>query len=213
MVRTNIGGWKHGYYATPDDIRDEVSCVVCHKEPYSWLVSCYDYLKLNEPFHKFLKNPLTMKGIVYKDNGKSPYVIRAASPIHYWNNMTLHWCGIKLQRGLGKQNSNHKNSVYHIRYEEVLRDPQKTLDQHFLQYRTVGGFNRPLQELKRNQDKHATSDMLSDKNFNKRRDYYLGNKYFKKYTPETLDYVNSQLDTNALREAGYGLIPRLPKLD
>lgn len=199
-VLVNLGGWKHGYYAAPWIIGQEVHIAVVAKDPYAWLVSLYNYWgpkrkkKIGQDldgvsFSDFLHNR------VYFENQQSiPYLLRAANPIQHWNNMYFHWSSIRL---------NVKN-VCMMAYEAFLIDPENSLEI----MRKVLGLKRKSKDivLPTNILKPTGENIeLSKKTWND-KEYYLQKEYLAYYTPELIEFVNSQLDIELMIQFAYNYV-------
>ena len=86
-VLVNEGGWKHGYYIIPWSLKKEVDIISIIKNPYSWLVSVYNYWGPDRKknigpnlkgvdFDTFVRNRYLgeqQKGI--------PFIMRAKNPV------------------------------------------------------------------------------------------------------------------------------------
>ena len=113
-VLVNAGGWKHGHYCAPWVLDQEVHVVVMTKDPYSWLVSYYNYSKPNKTFSEFVRNQ-----VVFGEDSGTPALYYAANPIQHWNNMYFHWSTIKI----------NAKKLAMISYEALLKHPEEIIKQ------------------------------------------------------------------------------------
>lgn len=200
-VLVNIGGWKHGHYNLPEIVGRELDVAVITKNPYAWLWSVYDYWsppkKLNigpdltdVTFEQFLHNKATFE----RQRGV-PYLIRAANPIQYWNNLNYHWSSIQMA----------KSKLCLITYESLLYNPHQMILQ------IMKGFELdPISEDLDFVDSKKTfvpsgeSIKQSENDFSKLR-YYSNREYMQHYDPSTVQFVNEQLDKDLMQRLGYQL--------
>ena len=201
QVLVNLGGWKHGTYATRDILGTEIDLVILAKNPYAWLASVYDYWSppkkfnvgpdlTNVSFEEFIKTPIYLE----KQRGV-PYMFRAANPIQHWNNMYYHYQSIiteekkkcivtyeSLMVGISPVLIQLADAfdLEPVRWDLTFRDSKKV-------FGPAGEVVKP-----------------SDDQFDK-YEYYAKKKYLDKYTGELVQYVNSQLDETVLSNMGYQL--------
>lgn len=192
----NLAGWKHGFYCIPWQGK-EVDVVVIAKSPYSWLASVYNYWKppkklnigpnLNDvSFDEFCHSKA-----LFELQAGIPFLYRASNPIQYWNNLNYHWCTIRL--------NDHKLIV--VNYESLLYDPKGTLSE----------ISNSLNLKPKNDDfieiNHdfvpAGEKIMPSKESWPHRNFYENKDYLKMYTPELLEFVNSELDEQLMQTLHY----------
>lgn len=195
-VLVNLGGWKHGHYMCPWAVGRELHTLVIVKNPYAWLTSIYDYWGPNRtlnigpdlrgiPFDDFVRNR-----IVLEPQKDIPYLLRACNPVHHWNNMNFHWTSIRL----------NEKSLFVLTYESLLNNTEKCLEQ-------IGkSFG-----LKRKQELQDCANIIipsgedvhvGDKKWTK-GEFYKEEEFLEMYTPETIKFVNDQLDLDLMIGFGY----------
>jgi hypothetical protein len=191
----NAGGWKHGCYCAPWTLGREVHVITITKNPYAWLVSLYNYWSNKKhgvgpdlrgvTFEEFLH-----KKIAFEKSSGAPYLLRAKNPVEHWNNMHYHWLSIVV---------NVKQSLI-IPYEILLASPNEILDAIAQNLR-----------LQRKSELHTCTKVLEpgeesakigEKDW-ENRDYYVAEKYLNDFTPDMLNWVNSELDEEVLACIGY----------
>lgn len=200
-VLVNLAGWKHGYYAAPWILGEEVHVLVVSKNPYAWLVSLYNYWGVNRkrnvgpdltgvPFEEFVRNK-----VYFEKTQNIPFLIRASNPIQHWNNMYFHWSSIHL---VGKK-------LHLMQYEKIITYPNESL-QEISQSFDI----KPKGELATICDKtlepSGETVSISQENWSS-KDYYLNQEFINFYTPELLEFVNEELDMDVMLQFGYDYIP------
>ena len=197
-VLVNEGGWKHGHYMIPWTMGKETHVVSLIKNPYSWLVSVYNYWGPNRKknigpdlrgveFEDFVRN----RYLAEKQRG-IPFLLRAKNPIQHWNNMNIHWLSLRLS---------NKRSCF-ITYETLMENLGQSL--------TIVGQSlgiKPKYEnkwvdndktfLPGDDNQWKTADEVCD------REYYKNQGWKSHYTPELLEFVNSELDLDLMVQFGY----------
>lgn len=197
-VLVNLGGWKHGYYAAPWILGQEVHVLVVAKNPYAWLVSVYEYWTSHEqgskvgpdlfgvPFSEFVTNRLCLER-----QQENPFLYRASNPVQHWNNMYYHWMSVY---------TNEKKTIG-ISYESFLTMPLATTDllgNSFGLKRT----DRPIYINPKILEPGTESMNVGTRMWD-RHDYYHRKDYLNYYTPSLLNFVNSQLDLEVMVMFGY----------
>lgn len=174
-IKTNEGGWKHGYVVSRCHFNKELDLIITIKNPYAWLVSIYNYFHPsghNTSISKFIRNKYCYEGMVNK------------TPIHHWNTMNKHWCHLMLL--------NHKVVV--VMYEDLLCIPEYACnliaDQLNLE-RKSNSFYIPQNQVMANAKEN---DKLFDKS------YYLEKKYLNQFTSDDLEYIQENLDSELYKE-------------
>jgi hypothetical protein len=182
--------WKHGYIS--DQHRDwnqdgqPVRLIICVKNPYAWLVSCYNYFMTNQhadptidqsfqkawDFDQFIQNPS----------------YHFANPIDRWNGLVRHW----LEFPTNKQFSEiilHESMLDTQGQRSVLERIEK--NQQFARKRDVIN----------GASKRVGIGMRLQGNFN--FEYYQQKHYMAHYSENLLDFVNQLIDPNILTLLGY----------
>jgi hypothetical protein len=195
-VLVNLGGWKHGHYMAPWSVGKEVHVVVIVKNPYSWLTSVYDYwgtsrrLRIGPdltgvPFEDFVQNRIYVEA--QKD---IPYLFRASNPVQHWNNMNFHWTTIRL----------NSKSLFVVTYESLLSNQEQCLQQIS---KSFGLTRKPKLESCDNVVLPSDEEIhIGDKKWDKER-FYKNEQFMDMYSPETLKFVNDQLDLDLMIGLGY----------
>ncbi len=199
QVLVNYGGWKHGHYAAPWTLGQEVNVAVVAKNPYAWLVSIYNYWGPNRkknigpdltgvPFDEFVRNR------VYFEYQKSiPYLIRASNPVQHWNNMYFHWSSIRLG----------DKRICMIAYEAFLADPAYNIEI----LGKVLKLNPKAETLVSDKVLEPAGEKPKEgSEFWKDKEYYLSQDYLKMYTPKLIEFVNDQLDIELMLQFGYDYV-------
>ena len=198
-VLVNIGGWKHGTYAAPMILGQEVDILVVSKNPLAWLRSMYEYWGPNRErnigpdlrnvaFEQFVKSP-----VVFEKQKDIPYLFRAANPVQYWNNMYFHYLSIFTEQ---------KRCIA-ISYESVLSDFYKSMLKlsDFFDLEPVSEDLEFTQEQKEFIPSSETPK-TKDQPFSK-LEYYKQRGYMKYYSQDLLEFVVNQLDREVLSKLGY----------
>ena len=199
-AKFNSYGWKHG--VIPITNTSQETKAACDwtfnitKNPYSFLVSMYDYasnLNLNvkantDNFSNFLKN----KFVVY-DGNDSNVELRFANPVEYWNSIV--W------------NHNSNKEIIHIQYEELIKSANfeffKQLPSFDLIPKTDEFFT-PDFKVKRMNDASKYSDV--NKHETKKvfkSDIYSEHRYLSEYNKDDFDFVLKTIDEDLIIRLGY----------
>lgn len=181
----NAGGWKHGHYCAPWSLGQEVHVLTITKNPYSWLVSSYNYWKPDVSFDKYVKGRI----VVEKQAG-TPFLYLAANPVQHWNNMHYHWLSIRL---------NNKKSLV-VPYELLVVMPQQVMEGVGIELglKEKSGFANTLNIMSAGEE-----NPLPSSNEWKDRNYYANNEYMHKFSEDLIKFVNDQLDREVMGVLGY----------
>jgi hypothetical protein len=196
----NLGGWKHGAYAAPWMIGKEVHILGLVKNPYSWLVSVYDYWGPNKKlnigpdlsgvtFDQFVRNR-----IIAEAQRDVPFLFRAANPVQLWNNWNFHWSSIRL----------NTKKLHFVTYESLLKNTNEVVNQ----IGQVFDIKRKTNEIVGSETTFTPSGETvkpSDVKFGK-LDYYRNMDYMNHYTPDLLEFINNELDMDLMVNFGYNLV-------
>lgn len=194
----NTGGWKHGHYMVPWSLQKEAHVATIIKNPYSWLVSVYNYWG---PKRKKNIGP-DLRGVEFKDFVRNrylgekqrgiPFLIRAKNPVQQWNNMNIHWLSIRLA---------NKRSCF-VTYETIMANLSRSME-------VIG---KTLELEQKNKDKWVDNKKtflpgddskinVSKETFNKA--YYQNESWKSFYTPELIEFINGELDLDLMTQFGY----------
>jgi hypothetical protein len=206
-VLSREGGWKHGPYEVPKRLGRELDCVICVKNPYAWLVSIYNYRhpKKDIPFPAFVRSPIH---IVHP--GGPDRAIHKPNPVRLWVEMNEHWLSVKLQ--------SHRLFVF--AYEKVLAAPRESIQElvttlklerrvpltHRLKT-AVGAaaqepeFFVPPRQLGALRDDYKKKNLAAGTTFDPGQ--YTRQEFFRAFTPDLLDFVNENLQSDLVTRLGY----------
>ena len=108
VVLANEGGAKHFEYRVAKVLGRELDCVVCVKNPFSWLTSFHRWYHRRDDttLGEFLSQPLSTTSSVTDQR------YSAKNPVRYWNELNAHWLDIPVRA----------HRVLVSRYEDVIRD-------------------------------------------------------------------------------------------
>ena len=121
--------WKHGSYIG-HLLKEEYPAVIVTKNPYAWLVSCYNYWRKypigpeldNFSFEQFIKaTPCTLEGCE-----TVPFMFRAKNLMQYYWNANYNWTSVR------------STPIFVVQYEAVLEDAEGV----FAQMANVFDFER-----------------------------------------------------------------------
>lgn len=196
-VLVNEGGWKHGHYYAPWILKKEVHVVSIIKNPYSWLVSVYNYWGPKREknigpdlqgveFSDFIRN----RYIGEKQKGL-PFLMRAKNPVQHWNNMNIHWLSLSLKQ---------KKSCF-VTYETLIESLAPSLEMLCQNL----GLKKLHENQWINQEKtfvpSSKAWKVGEKNFD--IDYYRNQAWMSMYTPELIEFVNNEIDLDLMAQFGY----------
>lgn len=183
----NVGGWKHGHYKIPLTLEHEVHVLTIVKNPYSWLVSMYNYWKNKNigqdlcgvPFKDFVKNRA-----IFERQKDVPYLFRAANPVQHWNNMNFHWCSILIDT----------KKLFILRYESLISNKEMCLNE----------ISKLFSLKRKDVIQDCTNSMIPADELPKpseqkwQKEFYDNRAYLDLYDQETFDFVNNQLDLDVM---------------
>lgn len=182
-------GWKHMKVKSPNFLEDtvatskNVSFVTLTKNPYSWLLSLHkrpyhgDRNSPQEDFEAFLTNEYKPKGRDNVGNSKT-------NSTQLWNAKNASYIDLaKVFSGVT------------VRYEDLLDDPKQTLT------KICQGWDVDWDESSFENYSDSTKDSHKDANFY--RDYYLGEKWREKLSPQAVEIINSEVDAELMAHFGY----------
>ena len=180
-------GWKHGRVLRLPARRngEAVRFVVCVRDPYSWLVSCYRYFK--KAFGRDKTLPVGFSPLMSFDLWVTRSSYEFLSPTDRWNRMNRHW----LERLPAS-----RTAV--VRHEELLVDQPAVMErigsELGLVPRLACGFRSILRRV----------DVI-DQGAPVNRDYYLKRGFLSEYTRPVCGLVSGELDRKLMGRLGYTL--------
>jgi len=182
-------GWKHGipHYTLLKNRASEVAVICLVKNPYSFLHSLFKrpyHYQGQKPntFEAFLKQPWQC---IPRDNSMN---LRLDNPVKLWNLKTAAYLNTISHLG---------NNSMIVKYEDLLKDPSgivKSIQKKF-----------SLESKREVFENISQASKQGDQDYAFYKDYYLNNKWLEKYNPESLQFVNQQLDKTLMRELEYAL--------
>lgn len=171
-------GWTHGTPQTYDkEVEAKTLFLFIVKNPYSWLLSFKDkphtdikgkYDKID--FGKFLRTPV--------ESHKSPIEMWT-----YKHSIYLWFMG-------------NVDYAHLVRYEDVLRDPKKVIDEIIDKY----DLSKSKSYFKNIDNTTHPSGRITDDKFGK-KEYYLKKKWRKEL--EDVDLINGFLNRKVMKKLGY----------
>jgi hypothetical protein len=182
--------WKHGFIS-PEHRNwrhdgEPVRLIICIKNPYAWLVSCYNYFVENYHADGTVDRAFKMSWD-FENFVKSPsYDFK--SPVDRWNTLLRHW----------------------LEFPENMEFTEIVLHESLLD---ESGQRRELRRIEKNQSllrrkakllgisRRVDTEMRMRDPFNKA--YYAKKRYFAYYSNEALEFVNSSIDMDLLNALGY----------
>lgn len=183
--------WKHGFIKKVDTLKrndEPVRVVVCVRNPYAWLSSCYRY------FCRCKETDGTVCRRFHRGQTFVAFVVsphyRWRTPIDRWNELNAHW--------LQWVNAHPQQGIV-VRSEDLMgRNAQAG------QLRRIGDHFR----LRQRGDELLTYDRRVTETFSLVKekmafDYYLQEQYWKDYSAELAEFVNGRLDWALMARLGY----------
>jgi len=197
--------WKHGPYVG-QFLAEEYPTIIVTKNPYSWLVSCYNYWRKyplgpeleNFTFKQFvMASPCTLEG-----SATVPFMFRAKNLMQYYWNSYYHWTSVR------------STPIFVVQYEAVLENAEDVLTQiaNAFEFESRGQFENieknVLWDVKDDENelrlRHSAIAMdIRDKNFDP--SHYNQKKYLEHYDTELLEYIKSEWDVNLGNKLAYAV--------
>lgn len=199
-VLVNLAGWKHGPYAAPWILGQEVHVVAIAKNPYAWLVSLYKYwgpeskINIGPDLDGIAFEEFVTCKVYFEKTKNIPYLLRASNPVQHWNNMYFHWSSIRLV----------EKQICLISYEKLLADPTGSLDI----LSKIFGFKAKFETAlvcDKILEPSGEDSKLSTESWTGKT-YYDNQSYLEYYTPELIEFVNKELDIEMMLQFGYDYI-------
>lgn len=173
-------GWKHG----PCQYSNKLKYVFLVKNPYSWIISFYDWEKIHGR-----TSAETLEDFIL-DSTSHP-ILRGVwdlgNPIEAWNKSLRSWIQLK-----------DRENVVFLRYEDLL----ESFDNRMLQIK--GSLNLE-QRLSSFQDLETRVDNWKTPSPRKKlsRDYYQQNKFIEAFSESDLALMRQYLDPEIVTSLGY----------
>jgi hypothetical protein len=195
-------GWKHAFFPIASShsplILPDTPSVLVTKHPLSALASLHSYASTNprnidsaatEGFSAFLRSAI----VVFDGWNPQSAEYRFASPLEYWNAMNWNLHSVVRKRP----------SADHIRYEDLLEDPERALaglvEKYQLKRRTAA-FEVPRKRLNNLGEKqHHGSKVYTKADF----DIDDHQKRLQAVAADDLDYISRNLCWPLVRNLGY----------
>jgi len=180
-------GWKHmevdlSLIKENSSVNDDTIFVCVVKNPYSWILSLYD-----KPYHQYDKSKNLDEFII----SKWKTVKREnAQNLHYENVVDMWNCKVKSYFEL---KDTLKDKVIILKYEDFLENYTLVLDE--LKRRNI----QVVEDI----SNITGSTKEKRKNNEYYKDYYLNEKWKKKYTKNEIDTINKFLDENIMEKLNY----------
>ncbi len=196
VVHANEGGAKHYEYRVPKSLGRELDCVVCVKDPFSWLTSFHRWYHRRDDMTlgEFLLQPLATASSV-TDQSYS-----AKDPVRYWNELNAHWLAIPVRA----------HRVLVSRYEDVIEDRERAvcaLAAELGLERTSDEWQAPNNRLRALKEDYEAGSIERNEKFDPA--YYRERRYLTEFDDESLGFVRSELDCDLMDRLGYELDPRI----
>ena len=211
-VLTTEGGWKHGRFELVQKLGHELDCLLCVKNPYSWLVSLHRYRHPENDmlFPQFVRSEIRVVGQEAPDDA-----IVSANPIRLWSEMNQHWLGAPLM--------SHRWFVF--RYEDVLAAPYDSIQELVgalklerkqpiaQKLKSILGTSEEPEFFVPPRQLGALKDQYKKRNLERGvvfdASQYTRHEYLKSFTPELLKFVNENLDPGIVNRLGYSVVSDL----
>lgn len=187
--------WKHGPYVG-HLLKKEYPAVIVTKNPYSWLVSCYNYWRKypllgpeleNFSFEQFvMATPCTLEG-----SATVPFMFRSKNLMQFYWNSYYHWTSVI------------STPIFVVQYEAVLENAENV----FTQMADVFNFEKTgeFEDIKKN----VLWDIKDDGNEFRTRNFdpshYNDKKYLEYFNDNLLEYIKNEWDFNLGNKLAYEL--------
>jgi hypothetical protein len=124
----------------------------------------------------------------------------AVTMVDFWNRMYNHWFNIKLQN----------SKIIIVRNEDIIEDPEgrcSKIASDLGLTRISPTFLLPTAHMTECSSKYDTKFLYAtNKTLTFDKQYYTSRAYLKHYTPEILEFIRSNVDTNLMKTFGYEII-------
>jgi len=181
--------WKHGPIQTPEACFDgePVRRVLCVRDPYAWLRSCYRYFCRHKG----------ADGTIDKAFAKAWSLERFIRSAHYtwetpmgrWNDLNRRWTAF---------HDRHPARCILIRSEDLL-GPDEQVQQMQRVEQQLGLRRRGEWQTERRRINNRMRRTRKDMDW----EYYRQRRYFEDYTPALLAFVRGRLDALLAGRLGY----------
>lgn len=191
--------WKHGYISDNHRSWTEdgqpVRLVICIKNPYSWLVSCYNYFKVQKDVDPSIDRNFQGTWDFAQFVQSPSYGFK--NPIDRWNSLNRHWLEFPAQKEFSEFIL-HESMLHPQGQYDVLTRMQR--NQHFSRRR--GAIHIVSQKIDIGMQFHGRFDA----------EYYQNKRYLKCYSKHLLDFLNDSVDDQLLQLFGYQRISTVMRL-
>ncbi|MCD4682180.1 MAG: hypothetical protein K8R86_02760 [Bacteroidales bacterium] len=175
-------GWKHRVAPSEDELtgkmKEDVIFLCLVKNPYSWLLSMH-----KRPYHHESLRNLSFKDFIKYSYGDY------RNPAVMWNTKNGSYFKLK----------DFVKNLEIIKYEDILKDPNKTLDNLSEKYGLEKpAFYKSINNLLTN--KHG----IKHQKFHK--EYYLHERWRMKLRPEHIEQINKFLDKELMEKLNYTIL-------
>ncbi len=190
-VSLEVGNeWKHGAIASEHQNwicdGEHVRLIICIKNPYAWLVSCYNYFASNRYADRTIDNNFD-ETWDFNQFVMSPSY-HFTNPIVRWNSMVRHWIEFPTHRQFSEVVL-HESMLNAKSQLEVLTRIEN--NQHLLRKR----------EGIRDISERVDIGMQLREPF--QFEYYLSRCYLDHYSERLLNFVNQFVDADLFKRFGY----------
>lgn len=184
-------GWKHSFPPTVAQLAacpqfdrcGNASFLITVKNPYAWFVSMYRHpyeIRHSNTFDAFVQAPIRAHS---RENANFPEHKNLA---RLWNLKYAAWLSMPAK------------CTAVLKYEDMLGDP-------------TGVFKKALDALSLSHTSPiristASAKHSKTKNFSTYAEYYLQQKWAAMYTPQLLQWLQTQLDHDLMRHFGYSIL-------
>ena len=195
--------WKHGPYVG-HTLKEEFPMVIITKDPYAWLVSCYNYWRKfplgpeikDFTFEQFvMSSPCRLEG-----SSTVPYMQRANNIMQYYWNSYYHWTSVR------------STPFFVMQYEAILEDAEKSFTQLADCFKLEP--RKKFENIEKNVlwsqrtmakgDNHHNNlaEGIRETDFD--RTYYNDKEYMSYYSDELLEYIEKEWDFDLGNKLAYG---------
>lgn len=181
--------WKHGPVRRTERMWNDslARFVLCVRNPYAWLYSCYRYLRRANGSDRTVAPQFKRDPSVSFEEFVITPTYTYASGVHRWNEMYARWL-----RELPEDRTAVVRQDDQLEHQiSVLKAVEAKLG--------VRRRNRELQPIDRRVDVGAHLHG----SFERDQKYYLNREYMAEYSPALLEKVNQLLDSEVLDTFGY----------
>jgi hypothetical protein len=194
--------WKHGPYVG-HTLKEEFPMVIITKNPYAWLVSCYNYWRKfplgpeikDFTFEQFVtSSPCRLEG-----SATVPYMCRAKNIMQYYWNSYYHWTSVR------------STPFFVMQYEAILEDAEGAFGKLAKCFDLEP--KRKFENIEKNvlwnwrtmakgDDHHnKLAEGIRAENFNQA--YYSNKEYMNHFSNDLLEYIKNEWDFDLGHKMAY----------